>query len=115
MGLQCRNGRLYYTTSRRVNGKVKREYVASGALALYAYERDQVLRREAQEARQQQEAQWRQEREAADALDEAVNAVCDGATGAFRTVMDAAGYHQHARGQWRKKRPEKQEDIQDGS
>jgi len=115
MGLQRRNGKLYYTTSRRVNGKVKREYVASGDVALLAYEIDQLTMREAQEAKQQQEAQWRQEREAADALDEAVDAVCDGAEVAFRTVMGAAGYHQHARGQWRKKRQEKQEDTQDGN
>jgi len=110
MGLQVRNGHYCYTKSKRVNGKVKSEYRGSGILAIYAYQWDQQERQEAEEAKRQQRARWQGECEAADALDQAVNVACDSATAAFRTVMGTAGYHQHARGEWRKRRQDRQEE-----
>lgn len=90
-----------------MNGKVKSEYVASGIFAQVLAFDDQVARLAAQEAKRQQQIQWQQERDAAEALDWAVAAVCEEATIAFCSVMEAAGYHQHARGDWRKKRQQK--------
>lgn len=115
MGLQFRNGNYYYSQSKRVNGRVKTVYVGCGEDAVAAFLKDQQEQLAARLFRQQEQTQWQEEREAADTLDQAVDAVCDEAAVAFHTVMEAAGYHQHARGQWRKKRQEKQEDAQDGN
>lgn len=108
MGLEIRNGHYYYTRSQRVNGRVKRRYVGSGLVARVAAQDAEIKRLVALEVRRRQHAQWQQERNAADALDHAVDAVCEDAAAAFHAVMATAGYHQHARGDWRKKRREKQ-------
>lgn len=104
MGMQYRNGHCYYTRSRRISGKVKREYVASGVLAQSAAAFDEDERLEARQARHEAQAQWQQERQAADALDAAVNVVCENAKALFLAAMETAGFHQHMRGEWRKTR-----------
>lgn len=111
MGLENRHGRLYFTRSKRIKGKVKREYVASGLLAQIAAFDDALTRLAAQEVKRWQQEHWQQEREAADALDGAVCAVCEEATAAFCTAMTEAGYHQHNRGEWRKKRREEPDGV----
>ena len=111
MGMQYRNGHCYYTRSRRINGKVKREYVASGVLAEASAAFEEADRLEAQQARHEAQAQWQQERQAADALDAAVNIVCESATALFRAAMETAGFHQHTRGEWRKTRNTAQKNM----
>ena len=109
MAIEKRNGRLYYTQSTRVRGKVKREYLGSGILGLLAYLMDQQKRHEQQVQRRLRQEEWLEERQAANALNDAVEAVCEEAEALFHAVMEAAGYHQHARSEWRKKRQEKQD------
>ena len=109
MALQYRNGHCYLTQSKRVQGKVERKYLGSGRGAVLAYEREQAERQEASLQKQWHRERWQQEVNAAVALDQAVQVVCETAETAFRATMEASGYHQHARSEWRKKRREKAE------
>jgi len=106
MGLEYRNGNCYYTRSHRVNGRVHREHISSGSMALLDAGFDEVERMEAREVKRQEQERWQEERKAAEALDATVNLVCDSAAAMFRASMEAAGFHQHSRGEWRKKRQE---------
>ncbi len=106
MGLEYRDGNCYYTRSYRVNGRVRREHISSGDMALLDAGFDEVARIEAREAKRQEQERWQEEREAVKALDAALNLVCDNAATMFRAAMEAAGFHQHSRGEWRKKRQE---------
>ena len=93
-------GDRYYTRSRRVNGRVVREYFGCGKDAIRAAAEDA--------ARRQAEAAVR----AAEVADRATLAEVDAAMAeldalagrCFRAAMEAAGYHQHDRGPWRKRR-----------
>lgn len=104
MGLEQRRGSFYYTRSRRVNGKVTREYVGSGQFALLAFEMEQADGLLEKYLRLKEQELWQQEREAALTLDQVVGEVCEDTGRLFHEAMVAAGYHQHARGEWRKKR-----------
>jgi hypothetical protein len=94
-----RGGR-YYTRSKRVNGRVRREYVGTGALAeaiadLDGY--DRLRRVAAQDAT----------RAAFDELDELEAAVSEydaAVTRILTLTLEAAGYHRHDRGEWRRKK-----------
>lgn len=101
--MQYRNGHCYYTRSRRVNGKVQREYVSSGSMALVDAGFDEAERIEAWEAKRQEQERWQEEQEDAKALDVAVGLICNSAAAMFRAAMEEAGFHQHSRGEWRKK------------
>ena len=107
MGVEQRNGRLYYTVSKRVQGKVKREYIGSDALGLLAYLIDQQKRHEQQAQNRRRHEEWQKERQVATALNEMVGTVCEHAEMMFHAAMEASGYHQHARSEWRRKRQEK--------
>ncbi|MEQ1905983.1 MAG: hypothetical protein ABL888_17470 [Pirellulaceae bacterium] len=101
MGWEARNGKgLYYTRSKRVNGKVVREYVGTGVVAQLAFQQDESKRLHAQTERKT--LKIIQER------DRVLNAQFDAFTDltekiTFSLLMEA-GYHQHNRGEWRAKR-----------
>jgi hypothetical protein len=101
MGWETRQrGGRYYTRSRRVDGRVVREYVGTGRVAELAASEDAARRqRRGEEVADLREAQ----------------AQADGATGAlaeFSSLLDGlvaallvgSGYHRHHRGEWRKRR-----------
>jgi hypothetical protein len=90
----------YYSRSRKVNGRVVREYVGGGRLGQIAARLDAIGREVRQAARARQEA-MRSEVEALDAALDDLNAVADLLGGA---ALLAAGYRQHKRGEWRKSR-----------
>jgi hypothetical protein len=90
----------YYTRSRKVNGRVVREYVGSGPVAALAAQMD-ALERERKEA---EAAAWRAEKARLDALDADVAALIDLTDLLARAALRAAGFHQHKRGEWRKRR-----------
>ena len=93
-------GGLYYTRSRKENGRVVREYVGGGVLGELTAQMD-ALERE----RKAEEAAWlREEREELDALDASVNEVAEASDLLVQAALVAAGYHQHNRGEWRKRR-----------
>ena len=101
MGWETRRGSgRYYTRSRKVNGRVIREYVGTGLVAELAAQQDveERAQRLAERKRLQQEAaQWTA---AATPLMQ-LSQVLDGLTAA---ALITAGYHQHHRGAWRKRR-----------
>ena len=107
MGWESRNGRgRYYYRSRRFNGKVIHEYVGTGSVGELAAQLD--AQRRARLAVQRQAWDREQERlKVEDGLLENLDVVCGLAT---RTEFEAAGYHQHHGGEWRKRRGQSNED-----
>jgi hypothetical protein len=90
----------YYTRSRKVNGRVVREYVGSGDLAELAAEWDAVER----SRRDIERAAQRAKRDELQALDGPLDELNDVADLLARAALTAAGFHQHKRGEWRKRR-----------
>ena len=101
MSWEQRNGRgRYYTRSRRIGGRVVREYIGSGPVAALVAQMDALDRREQAEV-----AEARRRRKAkADALDATVEAVCRSIESLTHAVLIVAGYRRHHRGEWRKRR-----------
>lgn len=96
---RARGGR-YYTRSSRVNGRVTRQYLGGGQLAGLIARWDELDRQKRDEARREaQEA-----RQAWNAQEAAVRALCASVEGVLRHCMELAGYHRHRRGAWRKRR-----------
>ena len=101
MGLETRNGRgAYYTRTKRVGGKVVREYVASGELALLiaSLEADQ---RTADGLRKQAE---QDELDRARSVEDTLDTICQIGDTVAQAVLLSAGYHRHHAGEWRKRR-----------
>jgi hypothetical protein len=100
MAWETRNGKgRYYTRSRRVNGKVVREYFGSGPAAEQAALDDALERLRRSERRRkfaidQVQRATEQQR---------VEAYCQWVEVVMRAELVAAGYHYH-RGEWRKRR-----------
>ncbi len=93
-------GGLYYTRSRKEDGRVVREYVGSGPSGELAAQADAELRQRHQEERAVRKA----ERERLEALMEPVEELCKAAEVITRAALIASGYRQHNRGEWRKRR-----------
>jgi hypothetical protein len=95
-----RRGGFYYTRSRKVNGRVLREYVGGGVLGELAALQDEQVRRQ----REEQAADWREEQENLEALDAPVDELSEAADLLVRAALLAAGYRQHNREEWRLRR-----------
>ncbi len=93
-------GGLYYTRSRKEGGRVIREYVGAGVLGEIAALEDEYERR----LREEDAAFWGEQREQLEALSAPVDELCEAAEVFTRATLLAAGYRQHNRGEWRKKR-----------
>lgn len=93
-------GALYYTRSRKVDGRVLREYVGTGPLAEIAAQMDE----EERQRREDEAAAWREERERLEALEGPLEELCEAAELLARAALVIGGYRQHNRGEWRKKR-----------
>ena len=101
MGWETRQrGGRYYTRSRREGGRIVREYIGTGRVAELAALLDE-REREEREAARAEDREWRAQIEAADYL---IDTLCRGADVLARATLLAAGYHQHDRGAWRKRR-----------
>ena len=101
MGWEKRKrGGHYYTRSRKINGRVVREYVGGGPLGKLAAEMDALERRR----RQEKAEAWRAERERLEALEAPVVKLCEMSEALARAILIVAGYHRHNRGEWRKRR-----------
>ena len=102
MGWEARGcgGRLYYFRYRKVDGRVTRQYLGAGAVAELAAAADALRRsdrRAAMEARRAEEASWQAALAPLLELSRAADVMA-------RAALLAAGYHQHSRSSWRKKR-----------
>lgn len=95
-----RNGKRYFYQTTRFNGQPVRRYIGTGpvAEALAAdIESRRAERQERIQAAQAEEAEWRSLTAPLQCLDEAVVLL-------MRITLVAAGYRQHDRGAWRRKR-----------
>ncbi len=101
MPWESRKGRgRYYTRLRKENGRVVREYIGLGELAEAIATLDLMEREE----REQEAYLRRAEREAAAVLETEIDALCGLADATALHYLEAAGYHRHNRGEWRKRR-----------
>jgi hypothetical protein len=111
MGIEYRKKTLYYYRKERVNGKVVSHYCGRadgdharlwGGLATISAERRQI----AAARRAAERAEWaeltREPEGLVELLAEAKRAVAE--------ALEAAGYHRHKRGEWRKRRDTKDKD-----
>ena len=94
-----RGGR-YYTRSKKVNGRVVREYVGTGLVGELAAAGDARARAE----RQAQQAAWRADQERIESAIAPLEEFCDVVETLARGSLLVAGYHRHHRGEWRRKR-----------
>jgi hypothetical protein len=90
----------YYTRSRKVDGRVVRQYVGGGLTGQLAAQLDAVERAQRQADRAEQKAM----RTEVEALDAELDELNDLADLLARAALLAAGYRQHKRGEWRKRR-----------
>jgi hypothetical protein len=93
-------GSLYYTRSRKINGRVMREYVGAGVLGEIAARMDAEDRRRLEE----EEAAWREERERLERLANSADEFCQDVEVVAQAALLAAGYRQHKRSEWRRRR-----------
>jgi hypothetical protein len=98
-------GGRYYTRSRRVDGRVVREYVGGGPAGVIVARMDAVER----DRRLTDRECDRLERERIDALDAAVIELGESCDLLARAALLAAGYRQHHRGDWRRRRGRRDE------
>ncbi len=94
-----RGGR-YYTRSKKINGRVMREYVCVGLVGELAAAADARTRVE----HQAQRALYRAEQERIELALAPLEAFCDVVETLARASLLLAGYHRHHRGEWRRKR-----------
>lgn len=92
--------RGYYYRVRKVNGRVVREYVGAGKVADLIAQMDALIR----EQRRLEALRLRQEKDELKALDADLKAVNEKIELAARAALTAAGFRQHKRGEWRKRR-----------
>lgn len=88
----------YYTRSRKVNGRVIREYIGTGRVAELIAEGDALQRLQREEERQALQAESDEHAE----LDAPLNELNELAELLTCAALLAAGYRQHKRGDWRK-------------
>ena len=101
MGWEGRErGGLYYTRSRKENGRVVREYVGGGVLGQIAALEDEYQRRR----REEQAAYSEELLGELDALDASVEELSEASDLLVRATLIVSGYRQHNRGEWRMRR-----------
>ena len=100
MAIVFRNGRPYLYRSIREGGRVKSQYLGRGEDALLIDALEAIERDEKDYQRHQE----RTERKELDDLEHAIEAMTQEARDLAREALSAAGYHQHHRGDWRKRR-----------
>lgn len=111
MGWETRpRGGRYYTRSKKVGGRVVREYVGTGDIARLAAEMDAIERQE----REQAQAAVKSERDTDRTQEAALIDYCKKIDGIADEALLAAGYHKH-KGQWRRKRGTKEDDNRPGN
>lgn len=93
----------YYTRSKKVNGRVVRQYVRAGRLGQLAAELDADKREE----RRLDALAQRQGKAELAALEADIEALIRATDLMARAALVATGFHQHKRGEWRKKRGER--------
>jgi hypothetical protein len=101
--------RGYYYRVCRENGRVVREYVGRGRLAESISQLDSLEREKGRERRRLDAEALRNEKAALDALDADLEALIEATDLLAHAALVVAGYHQHKRGEWRKRRDHRDE------
>jgi len=100
MAWETRNGRgRYYTRSKRVKGRVVREYVGSGLIGEMAAVQDAERRAE----REKQRSAWMSQRQEMEAIEGLVGDRRKALAALTGATLLQAGFHRHHRGEWRKR------------
>ena len=99
MGLEKRNGRVYYYKSRRDGEKVRKVYVGAGDFAHLAAKLEEAERLR----REEEAAYWEAERERLERSVAFVQELEEAAEVLLRAHLLASGFH-HYKGQWRRQR-----------
>src|SRR5947207_14846731 len=94
-----KRGSWYYTRSKKVRGRVVREYVGGGLLGQFAALSDSERRAQLKA----QEESRRAERACLEAADGELHILCDISEAMARGSLILAGYYRHHRGEWRKR------------
>ena len=95
-----KRGGAYYTRSRKVDGRMVREYVGAGIRGEIAARMDAKER----QRREEEAAAWREEQERLEELAGLVDELCEAVETVARATLLAAGFRQHKRGEWRGRR-----------
>lgn len=104
MAWETRRGGRYYYRSRRMGGRVAKEYLGRGPLA-------ELAAAWAEGDRADREAQLEADRRRRGELDDVaqqVGEVCQAVDDVAAAWLTLAGYHRHDRGEWRKRRAPKE-------
>lgn len=97
---QRRRGGHYYTRSRRVGGRVVREYLGTGSFAEALARGDAEARARRQERRVAEQSAHEEDA----ALMSLVEQLVAGTDALVAASLVLAGYHRHHRGEWRRRR-----------
>jgi hypothetical protein len=89
----------YYTRSKKINGRIYRQYIGGGETGRLAAQHDQERRERIKMRREATKCLMSDLK----AIDETVTMLCCRADLAARAAMWAAGYYQHHRGEWRRR------------
>jgi hypothetical protein len=92
-------GSSYYTRSRKVDGRVIREYVGGGVMGEIAALEDAYERRR----REEEAAYWKEERQRLATLMASVEGLCEAAQILAQAHLVASGYRRTG-GHWRRRR-----------
>ena len=95
-----KRGGAYYTRSRKVDGRMVREYVGAGIRGEIAARMDAKER----QRREEEAAAWREEQERLEELAGLVDELCEAVETVARATLLTAGFRQHNRGEWRRRR-----------
>ena len=95
-----KRGGQYYYRAKKIGGRVVKQYLGAGPVA------ELVAARDAQDRAERLAAATirNTERNRLTNLDEAVQAPHDAIESLLRAHLVLAGYHRHARGEWRRRR-----------
>ena len=100
----------YYTRSKKVGGRVVREYVGTGRVAELTARLDELTR----EQRRLDALAVQQERGELAGMEADLKELAEATDLLARAALLAAGYHQHKRGEWRRRREQGGDTRTDG-
>ena len=101
MAWETRNGRgRYYTRSRRVDGRVVREYIGCGPAAKLAAMYDEMKRAE----RDAEREAWCARKQELERIERLLARSWEGCWEQASHALTDAGFYRHHRGEWRKRR-----------
>ncbi len=95
--------RGYYYRKKRIGSRVVSEYIGRGFMANLEAGQDQTER----DARAYERRELQAQRAKDAQLEAGIIAADELISAAMNQALEAAGYHRHARGQWRKRRETK--------